>query len=58
MSTGDFEPAYMALHRTGKLRRQDSKAVAKLSRCLVCRRNCSVDRLANKTAACHTGRFA
>ncbi len=54
----DFEPAYMALHRSGELRRRAAEAVEGLSLCLACPRNCGVDRLANKTAACHTGRYA
>lgn len=54
----DFEPAYMALHRTGELRRRAEAALERLSHCLVCPRNCGVDRMANKTAACKTGRYA
>ena len=58
ISSRDFEPAYLALHRTGELRRRAEEAVSRLSHCLVCPRDCGVDRLANKTAACHTGRHA
>ena len=54
----DFEPAYLALYRSGKLRRRAEAAVARLSRCFVCPRNCAVNRLAGKTAACHTARYA
>jgi putative pyruvate formate lyase activating enzyme len=54
----DFEPAYLALHRRGELRRRAEEALTRLERCLVCPRDCGVDRLANKTAACHTGRHA
>jgi putative pyruvate formate lyase activating enzyme len=51
-------PAYLELHRTGELRRRARDAVERLAHCLVCPRNCGVDRLADKTAACHTGRYA
>ena len=54
----DFEPAYRALHRTGELRRRAEAAMGRLAHCLACPRNCGVDRLANKTAVCHTGRYA
>lgn len=53
-----FEPAYLALHRAGELRRRAQEALQRLSHCLVCPRNCGIDRMANKTAACHTGRHA
>ncbi|GMR11682.1 MAG: radical SAM protein [Anaerolineae bacterium] len=54
----DFEPAYMALHRSGELRRRATAGLEKLSHCLVCPRDCGVDRMADKTAACKTGRYA
>lgn len=54
----DFEPAYLALHRTGELQRRAEVAVANLAKCRVCPRDCGVNRLANKAAACKTGRFA
>ena len=53
-----FEPAYMALYRTGELQRRAEKALAGLARCRVCPRDCEVDRLADRTAACKTGRYA
>jgi putative pyruvate formate lyase activating enzyme len=54
----DFEPAYLALHRSGELQRRAETAVAGLAECYVCPRDCGVDRLADKTAACKSGRFA
>lgn len=54
----EFEPAYLALHRTGELLRRTEKAVAGLRQCRVCPRNCEVDRLAGRTAVCKTGRYA
>ena len=53
-----FEPAYLALARSGELRRRAAEAVERLRNCRVCPRDCGVDRIANKTAACHTGRYA
>ncbi len=54
----DFEAAYLALHHTGELQRRAEESVAGLGDCHVCPRDCGVDRLADKTAACKTGRFA
>jgi putative pyruvate formate lyase activating enzyme len=53
-----FEPAYLQLQRSGELQRRAKAAVASLAHCTACPRNCGVDRLADKTAACNTGRYA
>lgn len=53
-----FEPAYIKLHESGELERRVERAVQSLSNCQVCPRDCKVDRLANKTAVCKTGRYA
>jgi putative pyruvate formate lyase activating enzyme len=58
ISKDGFEPAYMALHRSGELARRAEDALEGLGNCLVCPRDCGVDRLADKTAACKTGRYA
>ncbi len=58
ISRKDFEPAYMALHRSGELRRRAAAGLERLTHCLVCPRDCGVDRLSDKTAACKTGRLA
>jgi putative pyruvate formate lyase activating enzyme len=58
VSSADFEPAYLNLHRSGELRRRAEQATERLRHCLVCPRNCGVDRLADRTAACKTGRYA
>lgn len=58
ISAADFEPAYLALHRTGELLRRAEEAIGGLGECRVCPRDCGVDRLADKTAACKTGRYA
>ena len=53
-----FEPAYMQLYRSGELQRRVETAIVSLEECRVCPRDCGVDRLADKTAACYTGRYA
>jgi putative pyruvate formate lyase activating enzyme len=54
----DFEPAYLALHHKGELKRRAELALAELEECHVCPRDCGVNRLIDKTAACKTGRYA
>lgn len=53
-----FEPAYIKLYESGELERRVERATQALSNCRVCPRDCKVDRLANKTAVCKTGRYA
>ncbi len=53
-----FEPAYLRLHRSGELAQRAERALERLHDCHVCPRNCGVDRMADKTAACKTGRHA
>jgi len=53
-----WEPAYLALHRTGDLAERARRALASLQSCRVCPRDCDVDRLADKYAFCRTGRYA
>jgi putative pyruvate formate lyase activating enzyme len=55
---GGFEPAYLALYRSGELQRRVLSALASLADCRVCPRGCGVDRLSDHSAACHTGRHA
>ena len=54
----EFQPAYLSLHRSGELWKRAQRAVGQLEHCRVCPRDCGVNRIANKTAACHTGRYA
>jgi putative pyruvate formate lyase activating enzyme len=54
----DFEPAYLAMHCRGELLQRAQQAVRLLEHCLVCPRNCGVDRLADRAATCKTGRLA
>ncbi len=58
ISSSSFEPAYLRLHRTGELQRRVEEAIRSLEHCLMCPRLCGVNRLADKTAACKTGRYA
>ncbi len=58
ISSRDFEPAYLALHRRGELVKRAEQALAEMASCRVCPRDCGVDRLANETAVCHIGRYA
>lgn len=53
-----FEPAYMTIYRNGELRKRVEIALDKLSNCLLCPRNCGINRIENQTAACKTGRYA
>ena len=53
-----FEPAYLALARSGELKRRVELALAELADCCACPRNCHVDRLAGRAKVCHTGRHA
>jgi len=57
-SASDWEPAYLALYRSGELKRRVERGLASLETCRVCPRNCDVNRLAGKYAFCKTGRHA
>jgi putative pyruvate formate lyase activating enzyme len=58
LASQGFEPAYLWLYRTGELQNRARQAIESLASCYVCPRDCGVDRLADKTAACKTGRYA
>lgn len=51
-------PAYLALARSGELRRRAAVAVAALARCRCCPRACEADRLHDQTGVCGVGRQA
>jgi putative pyruvate formate lyase activating enzyme len=53
-----FEPAYIALWRSGELSRRVEPALKKLADCTLCPRNCHVNRLEDKVKVCKTGRCA
>ena len=53
-----FEPAYLALHRSGELADRVAAVLRELDDCGACPRHCHVDRLAGETGVCRTGRYA
>lgn len=53
-----MEPVYLETYRQRRLHQKVAEAIEALRCCQVCPRNCKVDRLADKTATCHTGRNA
>ncbi len=53
-----FEPAYLALHKSGELLKRAQESVLALRECHVCPRACGVDRLADDASVCRTGRYA
>jgi putative pyruvate formate lyase activating enzyme len=48
----DFEPAYLALHRTGELGRRAESLWNRLESCQLCPRQCGVNRLQGKSGFC------
>jgi putative pyruvate formate lyase activating enzyme len=54
-----FTPAYLALLRSGELKRRVAEAYARLEACDICARECGVNRrLSAEGAGCHTGERA
>jgi putative pyruvate formate lyase activating enzyme len=53
-----FEPAYLALARTGELGQRVAAGLRELEDCCACPRECHVDRTADQTKVCQTGRYA
>src|SRR5512147_2669103 len=58
ISSQDFEPGYLRLHRTGELEHRARQAMEALASCCLCPHDCHVPRLADRKAACKTGRYA
>jgi putative pyruvate formate lyase activating enzyme len=56
----DWQPPYVELHRSGELEARAGRALDLLGpeRCVVCPRECKVDRLADKPGLCRVGRQA
>src|SRR3972149_7485846 len=54
----DFEPAYLALHRSGELQKRGAAGLKELEDCCACPRNCHVNRLEDQARVCGTGRCA
>jgi putative pyruvate formate lyase activating enzyme len=53
-----FEPAYLKVYRDGGIPGRVEAALEELGDCCACPRDCHVDRLANESRVCHTGRYA
>ncbi len=51
----EWEPSYLALHRSGELRERARAATAALAHCTLCPRMCGVDRLHGGRGACNMG---
>ncbi len=49
---GPFEPAYLALHRSGELKRRGEELWDVMRRCRLCPRECGVNRLEGKAGFC------
>jgi putative pyruvate formate lyase activating enzyme len=50
-----MEPGYIALYRSGELKRRAERLEARLASCDICLRECHVNRLENKRGFCHSG---
>jgi len=55
--SGNREPGYLGLLRSGELRRRVEALEALLERCTVCPRDCLNNRLKDEIAACYSGRL-
>jgi len=53
-----YEPCYLALQRAGEIQPRVAAALKELECCRACPRDCKINRIENKTAACFTGRHA
>ena len=50
--TGDFEPAYLKLHRTGELKERAEELWAIMENCRLCPRTCGANRLEGASGFC------
>ena len=57
-SSKGFVPAWIRSIEAGQLSSKIERALAELSDCVVCPRNCHVDRLADRIGVCKSGRLA
>jgi putative pyruvate formate lyase activating enzyme len=53
-----FEPAYLALYRSGEINQRVAAGLRELEDCCACPRDCHVNRMVGESKVCHTGRFA
>ncbi|MFC1974629.1 radical SAM protein, partial [Chloroflexota bacterium] len=52
-----MEPGYIALYRSGELKRRSAALETRLRSCDICPRECGVNRLANEPGFCHSARL-
>jgi putative pyruvate formate lyase activating enzyme len=52
-----IEPGYIALYRSGELKRRAEALEARLAACDICPRECGVNRLEGERGFCHSGRL-
>jgi putative pyruvate formate lyase activating enzyme len=55
---GSFTPAYIETHDRGLLKQKTDQAHAILKACILCPRECGVDRLSGEKGICQTGEYA
>jgi putative pyruvate formate lyase activating enzyme len=53
-----FEPAYLALHRSGQIAHRVTAALRELADCCACPRDCHINRMNGERRVCQTGRHA
>lgn len=53
--TMSFVPSYIALHRSGELRRRAARLEAMLASCTICPHECGNNRLKDEIARCYSG---
>jgi len=58
VNRSNFQPAYLELWQSGELVRRIKLGLEKLADCVLCPRNCHVNRIENKTKVCRTERYA
>ena len=54
----EFQAAYLELWQSGELARRVALGLEKLVDCVLCPRNCHVNRLEDKKKVCRTGLYA
>jgi putative pyruvate formate lyase activating enzyme len=53
-----FEPAFLTLVSSGEIHHPQAAGLRQPEDCCACPRNCHVNRMADETKICHTGRYA
>ena len=53
-----FQPSYLKLWESGELAKRVEHGLSKLGDCVLCPRDCHVNRLADKFSVCRSGRYA